>query len=66
MVSVGIVRGMVSPERSLTNNWKFSGVDVLEVEEEMEEEREGRMVGGCSAFRAGEDRRVEWMVGDGC
>ena len=42
--------GVLSPERSLTNSWKFSGVEVevevVDEEEEMEEEREGRMVGG--------------------
>ena len=40
--------GVLSPERSLTNSWKFSGVEVVDVEEEdeVEEEREGRMVGG--------------------
>ncbi len=38
--------GVLSPERSLTNSWKFSGgLEVVDVEEEVEDEREGRMVG---------------------
>ena len=38
--------GVLSPERSLTNSWKFSGgVEVVDEEEEVEDEREGRMMG---------------------
>ena len=38
--------GVLSPERSLTNSWKFSGgFEVIDEEEEVEDEREGRMVG---------------------
>ena len=67
--------GVLSPERSLTNSWKFSGVVVVDVEEEdeVEEEREGRMVGGCGVLgvvvvvEVGEGKRGglnggRWMV----
>ena len=39
-------RGVLSPERSLTNIWKFSdGGEDVDVEEAVEDEREGRMIG---------------------
>lgn len=47
VVSEGTVRGMVSPDSSLTKIWKLSGggdADV-DVEEAFEDEREVRMLG---------------------
>lgn len=39
--------GLLSPERSLTNMWKFSdGDEDVEVEEAFEDDLEGRMVAG--------------------
>ena len=38
--------GVLSPERSLTNSWKFSGgFEVVDEEEDVEDDRDGRIVG---------------------
>lgn len=38
--------GVLSPERSLTNSGKFTGgFEVVDEEEDVEDEREGRMIG---------------------
>lgn len=47
VVSEGTVRGMVSPDSSLTKIWKLSedGDEGVDVEEALDDEREVRMLG---------------------